>query len=880
MTSRTTDGVRPAIPAELATMLTRLRQRIRTYVVIEGTAMLLVLLALVFWLSLGLDWAWFRVSRLELPVWFRVVIDVGALSLAAAAAMSWIGLRWWRRFRARGLALVLERRFPELDDRLITAVEMTDTLEAAETPLERLMLERTLRDVVEVSRQLDVTDVFQKRPLRRSVVLAVALVVSIGGLAVADSAVLSRWADGYLALKEEYWPREYGLFVTVDRGPGRQPAGFDRQNVYRHPRGEDLVLAIEVRPDPSRKQVEPLQSVEIDYRQSEGTGRVVCAQTGPHQFRHSRAGLLENMTFRVRGGDYVNRRPFRIEVVDPPEVEQVVLDCRYAEYTRMNPPESPGQRTRVAVQGTQIDLPMETDVLLQARTNKPYVGMQVEFDQYRLSVSLADDGSVQAWLEAESSEGERVRRRPIDPAALGLTQELALPARVFRLPLVISTAAVEELPKIFSAADGSSSPFPGPIPVPANVQLRFAIHDTDDIISRDPALLTINGVVDEPPVIETNLRGIGTEVTRIARIPVAGLIRDDYGVAEAHFEFQVIDAGQRADDLAATWQKRPLTFSPQDGPREFSLATAAEDVPRDAALKTPENQKAAWFDLRQLNPEPTVGQKLVLSIVATDADDRNGPHSTRSSPHYIFSIVSNEDLQFTLMQKELNLRRRFEQVISEVERTQQDLVSHRQQVEERKVQADYQAADVGETAKQIDVAVTNCAERSINEISKSHNETSAIAQQFIEIREELINNGVHTPQALERIDSGILSPLQRINSEDYTGVETALRAFARANRASTDPSAEMDEALDGLRSLLARMKLVLKEMQRLETFQEALKLLRQIIGDEEKLLEKTKEERKRDLIKKLNGLPPGDGDDGSRRNPDKKSDKKSDKKKT
>ena len=88
----------------------------------------------------------------------------------------------------------------------------------------------------------------------------------------------------------------------------------------------------------------------------------------------------------------------------------------------------------------------------------------------------------------------------------------------------------------------------------------------------------------------------------------------------------------------------------------------------------------------------------------------------------------------------------------------------------------------------------------------------------------------------------------------------------------------MDEALDGLRSLLVRMKLVLKEMQRLETFQEALKLLRQIIGDEEKLLEKTKEERKRDLIKKLNGLPPGDGDDGSRRNPDKKSNKKSDKK--
>ena len=91
--------------------------------------------------------------------------------------------------------------------------------------------------------------------------------------------------------------------------------------------GATYQVPIEVRPDPSRKQVEPLERVEVDYRQSDGAGRVVCAQTGPHQFRHSRAGLLENMTFRVRGGDYVNRRPFRVEVVDPPEMEQVVVDC-------------------------------------------------------------------------------------------------------------------------------------------------------------------------------------------------------------------------------------------------------------------------------------------------------------------------------------------------------------------------------------------------------------------------------------------------------------------------------------------------------------------------------------------------------------------------
>ena len=105
-----------------------------------------------------------------------------------------------------------------------------------------------------------------------------------------------------------------------------------------------------------------------------------------------------------------------------------------------------------------------------------------------------------------------------------------------------------------------------------------------------------------------------------------------------------------------------------------------------------------------------------------------------------------------------------------------------------------------------------------------------------------------------RIDQGVLKPLQRITTEDYTEAETTLRALARASRNGANPSLEtIDTATDSLQVLLERMRRVLREMQKLETYQEALKLLKQIIDDEEKLLEKTREQRKKDLIKKLNG---------------------------
>ncbi len=846
------------LPSAVVDVLSGLKRRIRLYVVVEGAALVLVLLAVLFWVSLGLDWAWFQVSRMELPVWFRAIFDVLVVCSASVVAVSWIVFRFARSYRSRGLALVLERRFPELDDRLITAIEMADDGDTELTELGRAMLEKTRRDVIEASRRLEVGDVFQKKPLRRAVLMAVGLLVSIGGLAVADSAVITRWADGFLSLKETYWPREYQLVVTVVRGPSQSDVPIEPGTPYRHPRGDDLVLSIEVKPDPSLPGLAPLASVEVRYGTAGGSGRGVCSQRGPHQFRFTRAGVLEDLSFRVAGGDFINRRPYLVQVVESPTLEQIVLDCRYPDYTGLNPPGDSSQRTRQTVQGIQVDLPLETDVLLQARTNKPFVGARIEFDNFLLVLD-EKNGVPEAWFEREAEDGQAVRRLAIDVHQLlqiDSDGSVRWPSRVLKLPLLVGTGSRASLDELFAGSGTGSGPqLSGPIPLPADVQIRIAILDTDDIQSRDPSRLTINGIVDQPPEIETSLRGIGSEVTRIARIPIIGLVRDDYGVDEVHFEYQVVGRETRADQLGSDWLKRSLSRKPTDRPREFILTTARDDIPRADALKQPRHEQAVWFDLRQLDPEPTIGQKLVLSVVATDADDKNGPHSTRSNPVHVFTIVSNEDLQFGLIQKELRFRQRFEQVIDDIDRTRKNLLGYRRQVEEATSATGGDGVGGGdEGGEQV-----NPAERSINEVIRGHNETVAIAEGFADIRDELINNGVHTQQTLTRIDQGVLMPLQRITSEDYTLAETTLRVLARASRGGTRPSLEtIDTATDSLGDLLERMRRVLAEMRKLETYQEALKLLKQIIDDEEKLLEKTREQRKRDLIKKLNGAGLGD----------------------
>src|SRR5262245_40690972 len=93
-------------------VLGQLRSRIRRYVALEGAGIVLAVIGLAFWLSLATDY-W-----LELSTGVRKFFLVLAAGLTAAAAIRYLVLRLIRVFRNRALALVLERRFPQLNDRL------------------------------------------------------------------------------------------------------------------------------------------------------------------------------------------------------------------------------------------------------------------------------------------------------------------------------------------------------------------------------------------------------------------------------------------------------------------------------------------------------------------------------------------------------------------------------------------------------------------------------------------------------------------------------------------------------------------------------------------------------------------------------------------
>ena len=804
-----------SLPPEVAACLDGLKVRIRKYVLWEGLALAVVVVGLFFWVSLGFDYAVFSLRHLEPPRWLRVGMDLLVLGGLAAVVLLLVVFRVFRSFRAKSLALLLEKRFPELGDRLVTAVELCEQ-PASRTALTSAMLEQTVLEATAALKNLDLGSVFDRKPLRRAISAASLLFVSLIAFAALSPEAFGRWRAGYIELKDEYWTREFGLVATVLAEPGDRIKQFSPDGEYKHPRGSDLTLLFDV---PEGKKVP--ERVELIYRLSNGRGygRATCFSAGERRFKHAIDDLLEDADFWVTAGDYTNREPYRVRVVESPRVDSLVAECLFPEHTRrqkLDDETGKPVRESISAQGTQMSLPVETDFLLRAKSNKPLIRARLQFGSHELSLTPTEAALVTRSADGQADTVEKVSTEQVARFFDAERREITVP---FVLTELATSASRERF-------EGLSTSHGKPFAMPPDVALRIFLEDTDDIVGVEPARITIHGVADTSPSVQAELKGIGTSITRKAEIPISALVTDDYGIRDVRFEFQLDDK--------EPWEPRALSKSPQSEPREFRLQSSDNDLT--------ERFEVLKMDLN-------IGQKLTLAIVAEDADVLTGPHISRGQK-FTFKVVSNEELLSVLYQRELNLRRRFEQIITEVKQVRTDLILHRSKADEASKKGTEEKAKAAELMTGVIASVI----RSLHGIRKNATETISVEESFRDIREELINNAVHTPQMLERIDEKIVRPLHAINSAEYPDIDEALGALKVLLDDGRDPLPGLDETIAGVGTMLDQMDTILKEMQRLETFQEAVELLKSIIDQQQQLEERTKSERKKRRIQELKGL--------------------------
>ena len=169
-----------------------IRGYIRRYVLLEGIALTVLYLGLVFWIALLLDygpwrlfsfdWLW-QADELSGPQTtrlLRAVILVGVLVGLGAVVVFKVMRRLFKEFSDASVALLLEKRYPkQLGDRLITAVELADPTLAQKYGYSQTMVDHTIRDAAERVGQLPVHEIFRWNLLRFKWALALAATLGV-----------------------------------------------------------------------------------------------------------------------------------------------------------------------------------------------------------------------------------------------------------------------------------------------------------------------------------------------------------------------------------------------------------------------------------------------------------------------------------------------------------------------------------------------------------------------------------------------------------------------------------------------------------------------------------------------------------------------------
>jgi hypothetical protein len=119
---------------------------------------------------------------------------------------------------------------------------------------------------------------------------------------------------------------------------------------------------------------------------------------------------------------------------------------------------------------------------------------------------------------------------------------------------------------------------------------------------------------------------------------------------------------------------------------------------------------------------------------------------------------------------------------------------------------------------------------------------------FAEIREELINNRVDTEDRKQRLKEQISDPLRLIVEKSFTDLERKLADLEKGMGNPDEESKLAESAVRKTEEVLLELNDVLQRMLDLETYNELLDIVRDLIKDQQELIDKTKQQKKKQLL--------------------------------
>lgn len=794
------------LAADVQSVLAGLRWRIQAYVWLEGLALAVIWLGVTFWLALALDYLPVIVGASEMPRWTRAILLVVMAGGFGYIIYRWILERLSAPLSDRSMAMLLERRFTDFNDTLMTSVELS-ARRPEESEFNPEMFARTSSLARELIPQIRYGQVFNLGRLVFFILLAFAVIGSFVAFGATNLATLQKGLERIVLLQDKAWPRQAKIEVVGievqrpatadDPAPRPIPLKFENGKV-KVAKGANLSLRVRAALPPEAKVAPQNCTVYYNSQGREGVrserGRVAMTQFRDQgEWRNfwleekPFKGILSTLTFDVVGYDH-RVRDYRIEVVESPAIVETKLDLVYPAYIRD--------------EATSSYLP--------------------KLDKDYLASGEFQPAGTHVTLKFRSSKD--LQRAEIFNPEAGTRQEIEIAA---------------------DAKDRSRFSFEVPS-LESNLALEVSLVDTDGVATEQPHRVFLSIIEDQPPQIDVTLKGIGNAVTPNVLIPIRGKVGDDYGIEQQGQKDAAVSVARLQVQTADRVDAKALPFNLGKGGA----------VEQDFDFRALRSQDKSL----ELHPKG----KLILNVRARDRYNLKGSEPNEGAGQvYTLDVVTPEELLAQLEVREIGLRRRMEQVVEEMNQLRDSLVRLKasfaplpagtKEPEEKLEEGEQPKSPEEKLRAKISLRRSRVTQ-AINQCEKSSQETLGVALGFETIREELINNRVDTEDRKKRLKEQIADPLKAICATSFPALDNQLKALDAAleKLGTADPASNAaDEALQQATDTINELDAVLQKMLDLETFNELLDIVRDLLGEQEKLLDRTKAERKRQALEDL-----------------------------
>lgn len=362
MTSTPTSPDHPqaAVAATLQSLLSAQGHRLRRRFAWHGLGVVLAMVAAAILLFFGLD-RW-----LGLPAPIRLFHTAVVLALVVGGALRFLRYPLTRAFGQVDLAVWFERTFPELHQRLVSAVQLHDLPDGDLRNQSRPMIEQLLRDTAAAVQALPLDRLFDPRPTRRALAAGGTLVALLVAGSLWSPATMRAFLLRHLGLAASY-PRETTLRVELP------PAGADLQRTDRDgateivlPAGADLHVSVLAE---GRVPKEVFLDVRASRDGKAGDERAVAMAKRPgDRFRHVFRRVAGNFEFHARGGDdeHGDRTVF-VRTVFPPQVATIQATIRPPAYTGITSVEQRSGAIEALI-GSDVELAVSTTTAVRSAT--------------------------------------------------------------------------------------------------------------------------------------------------------------------------------------------------------------------------------------------------------------------------------------------------------------------------------------------------------------------------------------------------------------------------------------------------------------------------------------------------------------------------------